>query len=163
MYNAPIVPDDFDVPETLETGRIRLRPLVHKDVELDFNAVMSSEDRLKTVFMPGEAWPTGLTLEQSMIEVCWHQAEFQLKTSFAYTVITLDESQILGCVYIYPTHTDAHDVEVTLWVRESESETALDAHLYETVSAWIATKWPFVSPAYPGREISWEAWNSLNN
>ncbi|MCP4386775.1 MAG: GNAT family N-acetyltransferase, partial [Gammaproteobacteria bacterium] len=84
MYNQPIVADDFEVPEVMETERIRLRPLtIHLAVK-DYDAVMTSEKRLRTVHDPGGEWPQGLTLEQNIIELGWHQSEFQLRTSFAY-------------------------------------------------------------------------------
>jgi len=160
MYNSPIVPDDFTVPDRLETSRIRLRPLTIHDAVKDFAAVMSSESRLRTVFEPGGEWPLGLTLEQNIIELGWHQAEFQLRTSFAYTVVDLDEVGVLGCMYIYPTKKREYDVEITMWVRESEASSGLDQHLFETVSSWITTSWPFSNPAYPGRTIPWETWRS---
>ena len=84
--------------------------------------------------------------------------EFQLRTSFAYTVLRPDESEVLGCVYLYPTQQLGYDVEVTMWVRESEAQTGLDEHLFETVRNWIAKTWPFSNPAYPGRTIPWEVW-----
>ena len=158
MYNLPIVPNDFDVPELLETERLRLRPLTIHDAVRDYDAVMTSEERLRTVFEPGGDWPSGLTLQQNIIELGWHQAEFQLRTSFAYTVVSLDESEVLGCVYLYPTHKNQHDVEITMWVRQSRVDEGLDQHLFETVESWIADRWPFNKPAYPGRRISFEEW-----
>ncbi len=76
-------------------------------------------------------------------------------------MLSLDESQVLGCLYLHPTGRGSHDVEVTMWVRASEAETGLDAHLYDTVRRWIAEAWPFENPAYPVREIAWEDWSAL--
>ena len=42
MYNRPLVPDDFDVPDFLETERLRLRPLTIQDAVKDYEAVMES-------------------------------------------------------------------------------------------------------------------------
>ena len=151
MYNAPIVPDEFVVPLQLETPSIRLRALTINDAVKDFDAVMTSESRLRSVFDPGGEWPRGLTLEQNTIELGWHQTEFQLRTSFAYTVVRHDEAAVLGCMYIYPTRTHGHDAEITMWVRESEAQTGLDEHLFDTVKKWIAETWPFSNPTYPGR------------
>lgn len=151
MYNLPIVPEDFDVPDRLDTPRLRLRPLTIQDAVKDFDAVMTSESRLRNVFDPGGEWPRGLTLEQNTIELGWHQLEFQSRTSFAYTVVTPDESAVLGCLYIYPSRAAGHDVEITMWVRESEAQSGLDEHLFETVKDWIAQSWPFQSPSYPHR------------
>jgi hypothetical protein len=161
MYGTPLVPDGFEVPPGLETERLRLRPLCAGDAVKDYDAVMTSAERLKTLFRPGGAWPDGLTLEQNLKELAWHEIEFQERRSFAYTVVSLDESRVLGCLYLYPTKKAGHDVEVSLWVRTSEAETGLDRHLYETVRRWIAEAWPFANPAYPGREIAWTDWQSL--
>ncbi len=161
MYNKPLVRNDFKVPELLETERVRLRPLTINDAVKDFEAVMTSEERLRTVYNPGGDWPLRLTLEQNIIELGWHQTEFQLRTSFAYTVVSLDESEVLGCVYIYPTRIPGYDAEITMWVRQSRVEEGLDEHLFETVEHWINDSWPLKNPAYPGRRISFEQWRAL--
>ncbi|MEM7207244.1 MAG: GNAT family N-acetyltransferase [Pseudomonadota bacterium] len=147
------------MPAVLETDRIRLRPLTIHDVVKDYDAVMSSEHRLKHVFRENGDWPTGLTLEQNMIELGWHQTEFNERTSFAYTVVTHDESRVLGCVYFYPTAKSKYDVQITMWVRESEANTGLDEHLFNSVRGWVENVWPFANPAYPGRLISWKDWS----
>lgn len=159
MYNLPLVAEDFEVAEVLQTQRMRLRPLTINDAVKDYEAVMSSEDRLRTVYDPGGDWPAGLTLEQNIIELGWHQTEFQLRTSFAYTVVSLDETEVLGCVYIYPTRKPDYDAEITMWVRQSRVAEGLDEHLFETVETWIKDCWPFANPAYPGRTISFDNWN----
>ena len=158
MYNAAIVPEDFIVPAWLETSHMRLRSLTIDDAVKDFEAVVTSETRLRTIYRPGGEWPDGLSLSQNIIELAWHQVEFQLRTSFAYTVVSPDESAVLGCMYIYPTAKQGHDVEITMWVRESEAGSGLDEHLFETVESWIERDWPFENPAYPGRRISWDEW-----
>ncbi|MCP4329917.1 MAG: GNAT family N-acetyltransferase [Alphaproteobacteria bacterium] len=162
MYALPLVPEGFDVPERLETDRLCLRPLTIHDAVKDFDAVMTSADRLRgIVFGPEDTWPDGLTLEQNLTELAWHQTEFRNRTSFAYTVVSLDESWVLGSVYLYPSRKAAHDVDVMLWVRQSEADTGLDDHLYVTVRDWLATAWPFARPAFPGRAIDWETWADL--
>jgi hypothetical protein len=57
VYKLSIVPNDFDVPELVETERLRLRPLTIHDVVRDYDAVMTSEKRLRSVFYPGGDWP----------------------------------------------------------------------------------------------------------
>ena len=69
MYNPFIVPDDFGLPQVLETARMRLRPLTINDAVKDYDAVMTSEERLRKVYDPGGEWPLGLTLEQDIIEL----------------------------------------------------------------------------------------------
>jgi len=154
------VADDFVVPEVLETAEFRLRMLTVNDLVKDYDAVMSSVEHLKSVW-PDTGWPEGLTLEDDLIDLGWHQKEFLNRTSFAYTLVALDEAMVIGCVYINPTRAEAYDAEVYLWVRASEMESGLDARLFDTVRHWLAKDWPFENPAFPGREIDWPAWESL--
>ena len=162
MYKLPIIPNTFILPTVLETQRMRLRPLTIQDVVRDYEAVMESEERLRTVFRPHGEWPAGLTLEQNTIELGWHQVEFQERTSFAYTVENLAATKILGCMYIYPTLKQGYDVEISMWVRQSQVDSGLDEHLFETVEGWINEVWPFQNPGYPGRTISFDEWQELS-
>ena len=50
MYGKPLVPAEFEVPLSLETERLRLRPLCASDAVKDYDAVMSSVDQLKKVW-----------------------------------------------------------------------------------------------------------------
>ena len=143
-----LVPDDFDVPVGIETDRYRLRMLTVNDVVKDYDAVMSSVDHLQGVLDSTSRWPEGLTLEQDLIDLGWHQKEFQKRSSFAFTMMNLDEERCLGCVYIYPSATA--DADVFMWVRKEEYET-LDGDLFDTVQRWMAEEWPFENVSYPGR------------
>ena len=156
----PFVAADFPVPETLETKQFRLRMLTINDLVKDYDAVMSSVDHLKTVW-PDSGWPEGLTLEEDLVDLGWHQKEFLSRRSFAYTVVSLDESIVLGCVYIDPTRKSGYDAEVFLWVREDQLKNGLDANLYKAVQSWLNTKWSFNKIGFPGRQIDWDTWNSL--
>ena len=153
------VPAEFVVPSDLVTADFTLRMLSIDDVDKDFEAVTSSAERLSKVW-PDSGWPAGLTFRQNLVDLGWHEKEFQNRTSFAYTVVAPDESQVLGCVYFYPTDKAGHDAEVFLWVRESESADDLDQDLFDVVQRWLASNWPFENPAYPGRTINWEQWDS---
>ena len=153
----PFVPKSFQVPTTVETSEFRLRMLTVHDVVKDFDAVITSVDHLKTIW-PGGTWPVGLTLEQNLIDLGWHQKEFQTRRSFAYTVVSLSEDRVLGCVYIEPTRKQGYDAEVYLWARQSELAKGLEERLYDTVRSWVAGAWPFQHVAFPGWGISWEDW-----
>ena len=157
-----LTPANFSVPKELVTDRLRLRMLTVNDVVKDYDAVMTSVDHLKGVFGPDHKWPyPELTLEQDLIDLGWHQKEFQTMSSFAYTVMKLDESQCLGCLYLFPSHKKDYEVEVFMWVRASEADTGLDQHLFDAVSKWISGSWPFKKVGYPGRTIDWPTWKSL--
>ena len=161
-----LVPNDFIVPLVFETDKFRLRVLTVNDVIKDYDAVMTSIDHLQKTkpFGPNHNWPTReLTLEQDLIDLGWHQKEFQKRSSFAYTVMSLDESVCLGCVYIYPSSNSVYDAEITMWVRESEVKNGLDKYLFNNVKNWIVELWPLYNPGFPGREVDWDEWNNLKD
>jgi hypothetical protein len=160
MKPGQFVEESFKVPEKLETEGFRLRMLTVNDVVKDYDAVMSSIDELKTM-VPNSDWPVGLTIERNLIDLGWHQREFLTRRSFAYTVVSLDETRILGCVYINPTRKRGYDAEVYLWARETKLGTGLDARLYGMVKLWLKSVWPFENVAFPGRDIDWDTWNAI--
>jgi len=150
MNEELFVPPDFDVPPILETEKFRLRMLSVDDVEKDYEAVIESRELLRA---GGGSWPRdGFTLEENLADLEQHQQEFLERKAFAYTVVALDESRVLGCVYINPARKTDADAEVRMWVRQGEYEQGLDPVLFQTVKDWIASAWSFETVAYPGRE-----------
>ena len=160
---TPFVAPEFSVPEGLANAEFRLRMLTVNDVVKDYDAVMSSVGHLRTIFGPGSSWPEGLTLEQNLVDLGWHQKEFQRRRSFAYTVVDPSGERVLGCVYVNPTAKRGFDAAVYLWARQSELEKGLEHRLYEAVQDWVRREWPFRNAAFPGRTIGWDAWNSTPN
>ena len=143
MYE--LVSEDFDVPAGLEHERFRLRKLTVDDVVKDFDAISSRVDHLgasQPPFVP--------TIELNLVDLGWHQKEVELRRSFAYTVVSPDESEVLGCVYLYPSET--HDAQIKLWVRQSAWDDGLDPVLEATVREWIATRWPFERVTFAERD-----------
>ena len=160
QLTQPFVPDDFVVPRVLETPEFRLRMLTVHDVVKDYDAVMSSVEHLKTIWS-ASGWPVGLTLEQNLIDLGWHQKEFQTRRSFAYTVVSLDEFMVLGCVYLDPSSKRDYDAVAFLWARQSQLESGLEARLLAAVRGWLTDAWPFKKVAFPGRDIDWNTWRSF--
>lgn len=155
----PFVPTEYKIPATFETTEFRLRMLTVNDVVKDYDAVMTSVEHCKTIW--GGKWPEGLTLEQNLIDLGWHQKEFQTRRSFAYTVVDPSDTRVLGCVYILPTRKRGYDAEVYLWARQSELAGGLEDRLHDAVKTWVAAEWPFGSVAYPGRGTPWEDWRAI--
>lgn len=126
--------------------------LTVNDVVKDYDAVMTSIDHLQGVFGERSNWPSpDLTLEQDLIDLGWHQKEFQKRSSFAYTVMSLDETECLGCMYIFPSLDEQYEADVICWVRKSEVPKGLDRILFETIRNWVSKDWPFQKVRYPGR------------
>jgi hypothetical protein len=131
-----LVPADYDVPLGLEHERFRLRMLSIDDVVKDFDAICDRVDK------HGQAQPPFVpTVAENLVDLGWHQKEFELRRSFAYTVVAPDESQVLGCVYLNPSET--HDARVNMWVRKTAWQDGLDPVLESAVRAWLDREWPF--------------------
>src|SRR5437764_12756867 len=78
-----LVPDGFAVPAGLEHERFRLRMLTVDDVVKDFDAICDRVDRDGSTEPPFVA-----TVAENLVDLGWHQKEFALRRSFAYTVVT---------------------------------------------------------------------------
>jgi hypothetical protein len=129
----------------LVTAQFRLEPLGPEHNERDHEAWMSSIERIRaTPGFPDGDWPTEMSLAENLEDLVRHAADFAARTGFTYSVLEGDD--VIGCVYLYPTGDDEHDVAAQSWVRASRSE--LDQVLYETVSAWLSESWPFRRPLY---------------
>ena len=160
MKSGQFVEKSCKVPEQLETEEFQLRMLSVDDVVDDYDAVMASIDEIKTIF-PDSVWPVGLTLHENLMDLQRHQREFLERSAFAYTVVSIDETRVLGCVYINPTKKRGYDAEVYLWARESKLGIGLDVRLFSAVKSWLKSEWPFANAAFPGRDIDWGTWNAI--
>ncbi|MFW9988405.1 MAG: GNAT family N-acetyltransferase [Candidatus Odinarchaeota archaeon] len=121
------------------------------DVEKDYEAVMESQELLHAMF--GGPWPTsGFTIEENFKDLKRHQKDFLDRKAFTYSVVSLDDSRVLGCLYIKPSDEITTDAVVTMWVRQTEYEKGLDKILFSTVKNWISLNWPFKNVDFPGRK-----------
>ena len=144
------LPANFLVPERLTTPIFSARPLTVDDVIRDYDAVMSSRERLLGTFGAGSKWPAAdLSLKQNLIDLGWHQKEFQKRSSFAYTIVDPADVLTIGCFYIYPEAPDGFDASLYLWVRTSHAH--LDEAVFSAVKQWVEAAWPFGRLACPGR------------
>ena len=162
MYRRPLLPPHAAPPERVDCDGFRLRMLRLTDAEKDFEAVMESAARLRGFMDPDSDWPDGLTLHENRIDLGWHEREFTIGHSFAWTVVSPDESRVLGCAYLYPSDKAGFDGMAFWWARESELAGGLDDRLGAAFRAMLADL-PLSRIAFPGREIAWEAWGRLED
>jgi len=142
MYE--LVPDEFEVPDVLEHERFRLRMLTVDDVVKDFDAICDRVDHR------GNPKPPFVeTVAENLVDLGWHQREFQLRRSFAYTIVAPDESRVLGCAYIDPS--DTHDARVWMWVRRDAYKDGLDPVVEAALREWLELDWPFQRVAWGKR------------
>jgi hypothetical protein len=145
------LPQEFQVPAIVETARFRMRSITIHDAFKDYDAVMSSRVHLWGRFGRIWGWPAeDMTVEQNIVDLGWHQKEFQLGSSFDYAVMSLDEKRLLGCVYVDPPQEAGTDADVWFWARQSELEGGLESQLQSFLVPWLAENWPFRSVTLNG-------------
>lgn len=145
---------DYKAQNRINTEDFIIRKLEANDVERDYQTFISNIDAIKA--QRGGTWPDGTeTVEDDMIDLSWHQREFELGTSFAYQVISPDETEMLGCIYFYPPkhpnngaaqyESEGIDASVNLWVTQIAFDTGIYEKLYRYTEQWL-TEWPFEKP-----------------
>ena len=68
-----LVPEDFQIPESLETPEFTIRKLCFSDADLDYKAVMSSIDIIKKT--RGGDWPSpDLRTKRLLFPCVWPRA-----------------------------------------------------------------------------------------
>ena len=159
----PWLPADFVHPLRVEVdAEHHVRPIRATDVDLDMVAVMGSQARLWSIFGPAWEWPpASMTRQQDRADLARHEAEIEAQKSFNYACFDARESTLLGCIYIDPPEKAGADAEISWWVVDELVGSSSEAALDEFVPRWIAMSWPFKSPRYIGREITWAQWLEL--
>jgi hypothetical protein len=143
-------------------GGYHLRPVSAADTDLDYPAVMGSQERLWSIF--GDAWgwpPATMTYQQDRRDLARHEAEIAAHASFNYALLDDAETVLLGCVYIDPPEKAGADAEICWWIVDEKAGTVLQRALDAFVPQWIAAAWPFDRPRYVGRDLSWADWLAL--
>jgi hypothetical protein len=143
-------PAALPVPDGVRTARLTLRPLRATDVKLDYEAVMSSAEMLRS--WSQSDWPAGdFTLAQNLADLQRHELQHAERTAFAFTVLDPAGARCLGCVYIEPPWPEAHALcagaraaaEVAFWVRTPGPAGGLDRHLLDVLIEWFEEEWAF--------------------
>jgi hypothetical protein len=150
-------PQHAPVPAELRTDEFTLRPLLATDVELDYDAVMSSREMLR-VWSQSD-WPADdFMLQGNLQDLQGHEKDHIERKAFTFTMMNPTETECLGCVYIYSLegllkHLEASEAElaalddyqanVSFWVRQSRLADELDRRLLAALVAWFERDWAF--------------------
>ena len=157
MSEELFVPEDFAVPDGLTAAQFRLAPLGPQHNEADYAAWTASIDHIRaTPGFAGSSWPHEMSLDDNRRDLERHAADFAGRRGFTYTVLSADDGDVIGCVYIYPPSSQApgglerrlHS-SVESWVRANHG--ALDLAVHDAVVAWLERDWPFESIDYAPR------------
>lgn len=161
MYNPNIVfvSKKFKPPILRKRSYIA-RKLKASDVDLDYEAVMSSIDIIRQT--RGGKWPTPkLTLEKNLSDLSRHQKEFEEKKAFAYTVMSSDETECLGCIYFYSPQSHmssvksdfSAEVNISWWVTQKMYDQGFYDQLSLDIKNWVENEWPFKTVAYVNKKL----------
>ncbi len=134
------------IPAVHTLGEFTLKALSVDDLERDFSAVMESAAEIKAA-NPGSSWPEGLTKEKDLVDLAWHQREFEARRSFAWVIENI-AGEYLGCLYIYPSIAGEKSADVVWWWRKGAvvSNELFRKHVLE----WVAgSEWPRLSYNLP--------------
>lgn len=145
------VPPDFTIPTTVRFNGFRLEPLGPEHNERDYAAWTSSIDHIRaTPGFPWGSWPVMMTTAANLRDLEDHSEDFRLRKGFTYTVLDATDD-VVGCLYIYPSRKEHFDAAVRSWVRADRSD--LDRPLYDAVTAWLSSDWPFQTVDYAARDV----------
>ena len=154
-------PSNAPVPATLETPEFRLRMLRATDVELDYAAVMASQEHL--LVRSAGRWPRdGFTLAENLADLEGHEAEHRARIAFTYTILNPTETECLGCVYINPLarilerygapdalpQVTDYQAVTSFWVTPPGRANDQDARLLAALRAWFDQQWAFLWMGY---------------
>jgi RimJ/RimL family protein N-acetyltransferase len=154
---SPFVPYDFRVPDGIPCPGGTLRLLNMDYLAQDFDAYMSSIERIQKAFdYEVETWPyPGLSMRLALADTAYCEWEHFLRTSFSYCVFTENDARHLGCIYIHQTgHPDAQ-AHVMTWTRADGIPDNFDDDLFAFAKDCVARDWPFEKVVYPGHEHPW--------
>ena len=111
---------DLTIPANFRLGEFVLKALTIKDLDRDFAAVMQSATEIRAA-NPTSEWPSDeMTLEENMIDLAWHQREFEALRSFAWVIEDVT-GNYAGCAYVYPSISGEKAADVTWWWRTGTS------------------------------------------
>ncbi len=151
-------PKNAMVPPHLKTEEFLLRPLRATDVELDYKAVMESQDFL--LIRTNDRWPRiGFTIEENLKDLEDHEKGFNNREEFTYTIMNHSETRCLGCIYITSfaqklrsilskEDFESYDIgdyeaQVSFWMIPDCVKQDMDKRLLQDLIKWIKDDWSF--------------------
>lgn len=154
-------------PAGFKTREFVLRPLLASDAALDYDAVMESREFLRT--WEQSTWPADdFTVEGNRQDLLKAERRHANGGGFTYTVMNLDETECLGCVYVLPPNAKMFaggqvtaigagqwsdcDATVFFWVRASRLPDGVDRRLLDSLGRWLEQGWSFNAPVFVTNE-----------
>jgi len=144
------------VPDELRTEQFTLRPITAEDAERDYAALMETRELLR--LWEQSTWPADdFTVEANRADLVGLETRHREGRAFTYTVVDPDDTEALGCVYVFPitanfltkatvTPTGERrwadvDAVVYFWMRSTAMHAGLDAALLAALRNWFRELW----------------------
>lgn len=137
--------EGVDWPRRFALGDHVLTPLAPEFVDEDFDAVIATGDLLDGIF---GAWPEGLTREENLIDLAWHEREFTARRSFSW-IVRDRGGTYLGCFYLYPAIGARGAATAALWLCDIPDRLPTARMLKLALDAWLSDNLP------PGIAVAW--------
>ncbi|WP_121064581.1 hypothetical protein [Chachezhania antarctica] len=137
------------MPRVAKVSGLTLSPLGPDDLDEDFEAVSTSEEKLTGVF--GDDWPQGLTRDENALDLAWHLKEFDLARSFAWTIRDAS-GRYLGCAYLMPDPGARGRADAWVWFRVDALSEAAETVAILAIHDWLRTASP-VTVRFPQNAI----------
>ncbi|MCG7539307.1 MULTISPECIES: hypothetical protein [unclassified Pseudoalteromonas] len=116
---------------------------------------MANQARLQGIFGPNSDWPkASMTFEENIASLATHKKEFMSRAAFTYAIYTRHSEKYIGCVYIDPPQSSDFDCDCDVYLWIGAEDTTLDNLLYQTITHWLKTAWPFSKLAFPSRNVA---------
>lgn len=121
------------LPRDVDLSPFALTPLTMAQVDEDFAAVTGAAHVLGGLW---GTWPEGLTREDDLIDLAWHDREFSLGRSFSW-IVRDGEGNYIGCAYLFPDPGARGSAQVVTWLCDLPDRVArLDA-LNAALAGWF--------------------------
>lgn len=148
-------------PERTQSEALLVRPLAAEDSEALYQSYMGSQEWLYQRL--GWGWPSDKTTKEqnhSMMQV--HLAQQDNNKAFTYVVIDRQRDRIIGAVYFVPViaarsqsgaiDTSKYNAEVSWWLTERAVSNSLHNDLFQLMTDWLKTGWPWGQVLFPVAE-----------
>lgn len=161
-------PADLVPPDRLIADDYVLRPITVADAQLDHEAVMASRELLRR--WEQSTWPEDdFTVDDNRADMELMERRHADGYAFGYTMLTPDESECLGCVYVFPHDAkflaaadiaalgerrwDEIGAAVLFWVRADRLDGGLDDRLLADLRRWFADAWAVAPVVFMTSEL----------
>ncbi|MBM1221472.1 hypothetical protein JQU17_11265 [Ponticoccus sp. SC2-23] len=136
-----------DLPRAVDLPPFCLTPLSMAQVDEDFEAVTGAAGVLTGFW---GSWPEGLTREEDLIDLAWHDREFTLRRSFSW-IVRDEGGRYIGCAYLFPDPGARGSANVVTWMCDLPDRKARLASLNAALATWfegvlpggIALRWTY--------------------